>query len=383
MVAQDCSVLRLNGFSWITGNSGESNNPNNINVVEVALEDNTSASTPVTFGGSRTTTILPTDIEVLSDVVFPSAFGLSKFSVGEIYWVKGTISIPVAGHQIPFTPRNTGHYAGQQVRWYDPAVTFGSDVDTYGQFTYTGTAPDSRGQGFQFFVLGQPIVDQKSVFATGDSIGEGVGDGQAASTLAGIHGHGSIQRAMRVTETTGLIPSMNFCRSGNDANDTGTRQRTFIKYATVVLDQYGANDIGQTGSWSASQQTDLENKFLTHWTNMRNAGANIILRPHVIPRTNSTDNWATLVNQIWDAGISSAKWGSGGASTQFNDWITARVADNTVNATNTMPSIRDAVETLKWPVDGTANYSNTDGTHPSTVGHTLMANDLRTLINSV
>lgn len=393
MIAVDTKKIVLSLMNFYTTNSGEQNTANALPFSKLAFEDNFSTSVPVYFGGSspstRNKTLASGDNDIHTLEILPSQFGpMTKFTAGEIYWVKGRIELTSTAHVVPYSPRQTPHVSGQQIRWYNRSATTASDVDTYGAFTYSGTATDNRNQGYCPFVLGYPVEDGKSVWVSGDSIGEGIGDNRSGASgwTYGIHGHGCVQYASRDVSGGNLTPMMNFCRSGNDSGDTGAKQRAYIKYARIVFDQYGANDFGGTGTGDGTKLQEVKDKELTFWSNARAATTEdiVIFRPYLIPRLDSNNSYASTAGMYWDNTtgglISYTKWGPTGiASKDFNEWLDTKVADNTIQVTNYINSFRNSDRSAYVITSGVAGANPmADNTHPSTTGHEIIAIDLRT-----
>ena len=88
-------------------------------------------------------------------------------------------------------------------------------------------------------------------------------------------------------------------------------------------------------------------------------------------RTSSTDGWATSANQTY-----STNWGPGSKADAVKQFIDAGVANGLYDYITSTPSYRDAGDPWKWATNGTANYPTSDGTHPKSPMHSVMATDI-------
>lgn len=370
LIAQDVTTLVFSCSNWFLSSTGvQTNTGNSITILDMSLESPQGAVAPVFFGGSRTKILNDGDNNIHSDPILPSALSKTVFARGEQYWLKGRVQVAAAG-KIPFTATLTADVSGSQCSWFDPALTTISSTDAPGAFTLTGGSVDTRSNGFNPIVLGLTSLDQPSIIAIGDSIGESVND-QSAS---GAFGRGFIQRSMRTAASTNPVPCLNFCRSSvsSTAFSGTSRWEAFIPYTRFAIDELGTNDVGASGTGVfATIQTNL----LANYAKLRDAGIEKIVRTELMPRTTSTDSFATTTNQTINNG-----WGAGQLAAQLNGWFALKVADTTLDALVLMANVRDSVDPFKWAVNGTASFMTTDGTHPSSNGHEQAAITLRSVI---
>lgn len=378
-VAGDASEMVLNFANlWLnlTG-VGATNTGNAITVTKVAVEkDGTSQFSPVLFAGGRSTTLSDGQYDVLSDPLMPSAFGLSKFSRGEHYWIRVELDIPLTTDKVPQTFRSTSSLAGTKFAWLDPAVsTLTNGVDGVGAFTVTGTGLDEQAYGYMPMMLGRFIsANVNSFVCIGDS--EHFGTGDTVSVNAG-NGYGMFQRAMTAgDDLTDPLPSINLARlSCSTPQFNNDWIRSYYKYANILVDELGTNDIGL----GTGNVTTIQNNLLAIYSSFKAVQTNgKIVRTYLLPRTTSTDSWATLENQANPAG-----WGEGQHSNLMNNWFDARKLDGTVNAVVGRSSMNDAASIYKWAVNGSANYMTADGLHPTMVGHVIRGAELRAVFLSV
>ena len=358
-------VLSLNNF--YLGISNEINTGNAITVVEMSLEAPNGVVVPVTFAGVRSKTLANGDYNVQADLIPASAFGLSTIARGGICWVKGIVSVPVAGNAFPYNSvMPVGDYANSQSGFYDTAVTTPSSTDVAGVYTATGTAFTASSFGFRPIMLGHPVNDGDSFIAVGDSIGQSSND----LSSAGICGRAFIQRALG-NYGVSPRPCMNFCIAS--ARTTlmtgGTKWRAFIPYARKAIDEFGTNDVDEGASVAT-----IKTRFATLWGILSAAGINKIYRTELMCKTTSTDNWATTANQTVVA-----RWGADEEADQLNAWFLTKVTDGTLKALCTTQDVKDPVNPFKWRCDdvATARYCVSDGLHPNEIGHANLAWTLR------
>ena len=362
----DHSALWCNVNNWITGTTALVAGANPYTILEMSLENaGGTISVPVTFGGSRSKLVNPNDTDINSDKVFPSAFGLSKFSRSEKYWVKvklllqGTLTNPI-------TASSVNDVTGQQGNWYTAANTTVSSVDTPGAFTYTGTAWSVYGSMFVPMLLGNPINDGVSTLAVGDSIAEQVND---ASN--GVIGKAFFQRAHAQADYTLPLPCINLARTGasSQAYASYTQWVPYCKYAKYGFEEMVTNDVG------GANLPNLQANVTAIWATMKTNGIKKIIRTKFIARTTSTDNWATTANQTIPTG-----YGPGEYTDQFNAWLPSQVAAGKIDYILSNDEVRFPGDSHLWNVNGSPNFVNYDLQHPNANGHALLAAPLRALL---
>lgn len=323
----------------------------------VSLEKETgSLSVPVTFSTNRSITLADGDVDILSDEILPSAFSATLFQRGEVYWVKVKGHVTTDTHKIP-VGRNRNEVTGSQAAVYDPAVTTISSTDTFGQYTSSGTAPTLITFGVSPVMVGiYSGTDPITYFGLGDSIFDGTG--------TNFNG-GYFQEAMTDADGSSNPLSSIDCSKGGSTQtewDSGTKWKSYIPYSRVGIEELGTNQ----GNSALDKQQNL-------WASMRTGGIQVVLRPSLTPVTTSTDNWATEANQT--AATAATK-------TAHNAFLSQSAEQGVVDFYEFLTSVR-GVDQNKWKVDGSAFYATADGTHPSATGYSLLAGELRTLMNNV
>lgn len=370
----DVSGIRLSDVGWYRNASSIVNCPNAMTVVSMAIENGT-VSSPVYKKGSRTWTIQPGENDSQCDTLFPSALGMSFFPVGFTLWLKFEVSFAATSMQMLTSARLISQISGSQCLAFDNAVTtVVSGVDAVGAFTTSGTAPTSNNFAYHPMVLGTYVaaVDPKVLYASGDSIFEGVGD-----SFSGLAGGGMFQRCAYGAGGTNILSSINFGKSsatGNSANGaTGDYVFYWAQYANIGFDECGTNDIG-AGASAATMLTRTQ----ISGAKMRSFGIQKRLRTWLGMSTSSTDSFATDANQTVVTG-----WGAGEAVATFNAGLAALVP-NDFEVVLPMSSWRSGTNQYKWINNGsTTFYGTTDGIHPSALSHTLIAAEMRLAVDNI
>lgn len=372
----DMSELKLIFNGWYTESiSTFESYPNSYSVVKCALEkDGATSSVPVTFDGGRTKTINAGDTDILSDSISPASFGLSKFTRGDKYWIRLEVSVTAAGQTLPRGDMIYTAYGSSVGLAIDPATFVGGAVDSYGALTFT-----SGWQNFQYpllpIVVGRPMASAVHPIGIGDSIISGATDTSAAN--GGLGWSRSLTDADGVSNPRGGLKIGTSGAQGAAWNSASyTKPQALLKYGTVALEEFGTNTFVTVQPSSAAQAI-----VDPIWTKLASAGLPII-RTKLIPRTTSTDSWATAANQT----AINASWLSGGGARAFNDWIdtqsarfVAIVSQSDVRTSSTQSSD----DFYKWLTDGTANKYTNDGVHPNINGYKLLAAAYRAVYDSL
>ncbi len=377
--SSDMSALVLSFYGWSLGVSTVPNNSNSFNVVKYAIEkDGQSFSVPVTFGGSRTKTILAGDTDIQSDDILPSAFGLGSFTRGDKYWIRFEYSVNSAGQLLPQGSINyINAFPAAVALKIDPAAFVGSAVDSFGNISFTSGFTDFR-TPYVPLVLGRPVgTDIASIFITGDSIADGAGD--TTNSVLGLC-WGGAQRAL-FGATVPSAPYIGGCKMGVSGSQgafwSDAKPKIYLKYAKYLVEEFGTNSF-VSAQVSPAAALALSQAIWTAWYASSTKPAGSILKPRLVPRTTSTDSWATAANQT----VINSSWSAGGGAVAFNDALPGLVGANGLGVILPMDGVRTSSTTTdpdyyKWLTTGTANVPTTDGIHPSVAYHQIMATEYR------
>lgn len=381
-IAQDCSEIVLAFAGTVLEGTGQNGVLNDYTIEGFAIEIGGSYALGSFDGGSASKVITNLSEKVLSDPIYPSAFGLSEFAYGTQIWVRGIASVPTRGtDRLPYTQTSTSHITGSQAAWWDSTLNTVSTIAATGTFTISGGSFDNRTNGVRPMVLGRPLSDGLSFVTTGDSIAETVNDGAPDipnNDPLKIHGIGFIQRSVRETDNSDVLPMINLARSATRSFDVsgGTYAKQYFEYARFGIDEYGTNNMPAAGASLSPLQDSLQ----IIWDDMRTAGVEKIIRTKYLPRTTSTDNYTTVANQTYFT-----NWAPGDSPDLMDDWFDTLVGTD-LDVVTTSSGVKSPSDPNKWLTDTpetTANYTAADTTHPAWRGHEFLAVELRPLMRAL
>ncbi|GHC05759.1 hypothetical protein GCM10007047_23410 [Cerasicoccus arenae] len=367
--------MQIGFMNWFLNYSVEYDNENDVTIEHAWLERALDGQVvPITFDGSRELIMPAASTEPFwpADPIDSSVWTGGVPQKDEIFWLHIKGSMPSGGKVCQGNP--TG-YSGSRFIVYNPA-------NGPGTIDFSGTVPSISGQSAR--TRGLPVVflgrytdpGHLAVIGIGDSILDGSGD--ASSSYSSVSGFGYFNRAAVDSEGKNTIATFNLTRHGAAAGtwNTAVRQRPFLQYANVVVEEYGTNDLGSTGGGSVSTiQSRLENI----WTLCRNAGVQHILRAQLLPRAESTDSWATKENQTPNNG-----WGDGGKRDELNAFFDASVTNGKIDmVVQMLDAVSDPTDSHVWLTNGSAKFLNTDSTHLNSNGNATIAPILRTALLSL
>ncbi len=373
IMGHDLSSLLLSFSSkYLLAGTGDQNVGNNWTIQDVAIVNGArTVSVPVNFSGSRTRVMVDGEIDIQSDPIYPSQFGLAKFSKDEKYYIKGRITgalnfyVPAGDN----TWANYGNTGDNVVTWwYNTAATTPSNTDLTTRYTATGVGLTWGYNGPKPFVLGNVIGEDTSIVAVGDSISSSVDDGATNQTW----GAGLFQRATRSASNNDSIASINLSISSlrTDTFNGSTYAQTFLKYAKDAYVFIGTNDVNAGASLATIQSRMTTLYGILASNNIRN-----IVQHYLLFNTNTTDGYATEVNQT----PRSAAWNTGGVVELLNSWLETKLSDTTIDFLLRGESVRGLTSNYKWlPLTTGA----ADGLHPNATGHELLAVALRPVLRS-
>lgn len=375
IVATDCTEIKLVRYGWYSSNAGEVDVGNSYTIEEDAILANSTYS-QVLYSGAGTKTINSGDNDIVSDSITAASVGLSIFAKGTTIWTK-TIYSCTTGNKIPTTARDVRTVAAQQSLWYDSSAGSVSTALATGPFTPSGTTATNILPPVPI-IIGRPVTDGASFFGVGDSLMEGIG-ASTGSTSVGAAGHGWFQDSMHGASAPDddTLPSINFARSGNDTTDyTGANVKwaELIKYAKYPVLACGANDIGSSCGNNLATMQSRETALIAVIAGKTSVKP---IRYNLTPRVNSTDGWATLVNQTAIA----VCWEEGGTADQFNDYVGTEVGNiylHQLIQSSILASLGSWFVNYLVANGGTASsVVMNDNTHYSTYGHGIIAVDFR------
>lgn len=327
---------------------------------EVAIE-HAGISVPLTKDGSRSFTIPDGTFDFRLDSLLPADFGLTTFNHGLIFQIKAKISL-FSGDKVPFGNTDIRSMNRGKVAFYNSAETTVSDVDTLGAFTSSGVALHARNSGLEARLIGKYVNDETAtvIGGRGDSITAGTGD----TGVSDPNGMGWLNRmcTSRFTQAPALF-NMAVHGSSSQSAINDTRFTPIYSMITDGVVCFGANDIGVSG---LGDYGGLFSRTNTIAGQMKELGVRTVGVMELLPRTNSTDLWATKEGQSY-----AGQWQSGGNPDLYNQSLPQANVDYVMKN----DSVSDPTDPWLIRTDGTARSFSWDGTHFSTGGYDLMADE--------
>ncbi len=351
-------ALRLVYGNYAGNASGEAL-PGNTTDLEAALEIG-STNVRATFGGANVVTMTDGQALATSDDILPAAFGLSQFDAGALVYQRHSRTVASGGKFVRAENVSSG-WTGDGAVQCDPAVA--NQVDGTGALSTTGNFTAYTECVKPLAIIGLPVGS-----ATWVSVG-GVGDSILYKNNDTVAGGGWFQRALnsgtRVPYIRMAIPS-----ERGQSFAAGTRRQQLFQFLTHVICNYGTNDLG-----AGRQQSLVLPDLRAIWQSAKAAGVQRVEHSLILPRTSGA--WAATdgSDQVYVAGFepSSPNFKSG-----LNAAIAANVGSNGLDATvSFIPDVQHSTDPDKWDPNGTS-----DGLHPATVKHTLMATRFRARVDT-
>jgi len=370
----DVNGLRVSFSAWRMNPAGAAVNTAGYTVSNLYINDSTETvqSPLVTFGGNSTLTVNSGDNDIQSDVVLPSALGLSSFVRGSIVWVKCLITYATSA-DIGGSNSMSGNWPGLttshlQLYHYDSAVTTPANITTAGRFQWTGTTPSAVTFGFSVNLLGTFVSGDPQVwFGVGDSILYGYGD----AGVSGAVQRGILNRACWDDGTAGRkLAMMNISVTGATASafTLDSRILYWAKYCNRALVEPGTNDFGSSGTGASVATVQGYISSIISTIKANSSGSKVIATK-LGPRTTSTDSWATEANQTY----AGSGWGVGGNVSTYNSALNTLGPDSVLDF-----STWHGVDPLKWAT----GPLTTDGLHPNSSCTASMATQCRTAMDA-
>lgn len=363
--------MQLGFMNWMLSYSSETENSNDVTIDYAWLvRESDGQVVPLTFNGERDFTMPASSEEPFwpADPVDSSVWTGGKPQKDEVFWLHIKGHVPSEGRVAQGCPVG---YSGARFIMYDPANGPGTK-------DFAGSVPSISGQSAR--TRGLPVVflgrytepGHLAVIGIGDSILDGSGDG--SSSYGTIGGFGFFNRAATDEDGKNAIAMFNLTRHGATAGgwqkSGNVRQPHFLKYANVVVEEYGTNDLGSSGGGNVET---IKNRLQYIWTQCRDAGVEKIVRTQLMPRTSSTDQWATKENQT-----PNNNWGADGSRDELNAFFEAKLADGTLDVVlPTLSVIADPTADYVWLTDGEPKHVTSDGTHLNKNGNAMLAPVLR------
>ncbi len=315
----------------------------------------------LTFDGATSRQLVSGEMDVRSDEIPASAFGLTQFppnftgfEVTEREWVAGTnrinIGTPlsnVAGFGCVRGPIGSPSKIGV-------AGAFNNSNTTWADYSARFFGPT--------LIVGRPVGLMPAWITLGASIEAGTADDANRGY------------AVRSAQIAPQYAQGNLARGGETSSgylsSDGDSRRALYKYFNCAINGYLGNDY----SGGTAKETAATN-MATINAQLKAAGIKRILQVRMAPKSDTTDAYVTTANQT-------VRTINGGFNVYRNYIDAQALLDPNVNGIIDMTSVQEpANDSGKWAVNGTANYATADGTHPSTAMHILMVQPCRTAID--
>ncbi len=364
--------------------AGTTNISNTVTFQELHLEHEAlNTSRQMAFSGSAGITISAGQQEQLSDVLAPSAFGLSQFRRGDRVRFRATFNVPQNGSWPTvsyYDSFSSTGATGSVAKMYNAANTTCTNIGGTGALTFTGTAPTTINLlpivMLGTFASGDPLV----ILGAKDSLGEGFYDPSAT------FGAGQFNRAL-VGDGSAPIAGCNASVFGTTYQlwTNGGVMYSLLKYCNFVDYGLGTNSFTYSTNTPATLNTIL-NADKTVWTNMRsNAISGAGLRTLKIsgemlgPRTASGGDYTTLAGQT----ILSEVWNNGGDVATRNATYLTYVGAQLDYTYDPGPVLRGGTDPSQDPFYKWAPNLSQDGTHYNSTGAAAWAASKRVFYLSV
>jgi hypothetical protein len=310
----------------------------------------------VTYSASNVGTCPAASGLYLSDAVPASSFGLSVIPADTTFYVKLHMVVALSA---TWSVNNvlTLLSANGEDGWIGPSAST-SQVMTSGIFSAVPSGFASTVRPPLIAVLGKPYGKMRSLIIMQTSIAEYQNDtlgngptsgGFAARAAYSVNGH--------------AMPWSKLARGGSGYQTLaagGTKRAALYPYADTFLMDGPTNDVFYSRT-AAQIETDLQT--ICARIVAARADAKIVLA-NIIPRTTSTDSWATEANQTPRTGFE-----LNGIADTVNTWLPTQVGSNGVVSVVDVRASCRGVDPNKWAVTG---YTS-DGTHPSATAIAGMA----------
>lgn len=292
----------------------------------------------------------PSGGRIDSDELPASAFGLTKFTAGDIYWIKLEITPGSTPFNIPAldtTGNNNFHITGESY-WANGT----SSVDIPGPIV-------AQGGTINNFIMMRPtlILGRHNGFAIA-GLGDSKTWGQATPPW-NTNGDGSQASGgpfMQGALAAG-VSFAKFARGGAKASDWDANSVELLdcmQYFTHASTWFGANDI------LSSDAPTVETGFTALWSLLHAANPSLkILGCFPSIRTTSTDEFVTTANQTPVAGFAA----TGSVRSTVTAWMTTQVGGALVGTYDLGPADADATVIDVWKVSGAVFFATPEGTH--------------------
>lgn len=202
-----------------------------------------------------------------------------------------------------------------------------------------------------FVLVGEQLSVAPAIYCLGASVERGQQDSAGDGTAGG----GYVRRGLNPPSGTkhGFLIGAKRGESLSTFLASGAKRLSYLKYANSVMLGFGGNDFtnGTAVATSIANLGTLNDAIVA-------AGVSRRALLGMVVKTDTNDAYATIPGQTPRTGFAT-----------FRTAFHAGAASFGMTVINTAPSWEDGSNPGYWKVNGTANWSTSDGTHPTTVRH--------------
>lgn len=320
------------------------------------------------FNGASSGVIPDGAARYVSDWIPASEFGLAWFPENSQFFCRERRDVQL-GQVMPRYPATGSGIAGEGTFFSNGASP--SQVNAIGAMATQAGGSSLGGRDFGPICMeGLAVTTHDiAVLDIGDSIAAGMNDTNAPNGSDGTlpaAGGGWIRRALKSVNGRS-IPHLQMAYAGTQAVQfvaSFTKRAQYFPYCTHLIENYGTNDFASAARTAAQIYADRQ----TIWAAARAGGIRWVEAIPIVPRTSSTDAWATVVNQTPVAGYAA---GAGVFRDPMNNFLATALASGLLNGVVNINSVAaDGAVLDAWQAGVVATA---DGTHPSPAISALLA----------
>jgi lysophospholipase L1-like esterase len=329
---------------------------------------------PGTFKGDAAIASPTGDVAETDELDVATAFGgsIDRIVPGDVLWIKQEWRFPPGGAVLPITDSSGGSTGVSGEGCYYGGV---GSVDSSGSLAAQGGSARTTRLLRPFLLLGRHR--EAAIAGIGDSITFGKG----AANPAGDGSNGTNGGWFAMAAYAAQRAHTKLAKPGDRATNwtgAGADRRVaaaaFHSHALIAL---GTNDLADAGDQS-------ENLLAAHAVlRARLKATNPLLTVHAaqVPLrvSASSDAYSTLAGQQPTQGYAN----DDAERRVANDGLRSAVGTDLDGVFDLNPAMADAERTDRWKVNGTANWSTSDGTHPSQVRAADMAALVRPILDAM
>lgn len=360
-VPSEVYAVFYNGY--IAANLGDAGSGNSATFA-AALEIN---GVTKRFGGTGYEVAAASGDVVILGPLTPADFDLDEFPASTTAWIRSSVVVASVSQ---FWPGWVQHAASTGV-WSITNSTTTTQIDGTGVFVNTGGTTVIAGSGPVALIGTWAGRALPSLLILGDSLPAGQGD--TADNLVDTGG-GFVVRAARACRSGVGIPYVVATKTGDRAYKSypsATVRQLLGKWATDVFDNMATNDFaaGQTAASTITKKMDMANLLYAR-------GVKRVAWTDIIPRTTSTDSWATAGNQTK---VSAFQTGQAAATFMTSAAAAVGLVTGPDALIAVQATVKDASDAWLW---NSPSWTS-DGVHPLEVGHAAMATPVQTYLDTL